>query len=285
MFSLQKLAQKKLERVAIRCIFFATGQLKFLQGVTGGRFFSKKSPPDKIYAWLHFSLIVLFLVWIAICGFAREPASLFREDFNDLKNWKPLTFPKIKKHSTYKIEKNGAESFLKTASEASASGLIYKNKFNVYEYPLVKWRWKVENVYQKGDAKTKKGDDYPLRVYIIFEYNPDSASFFDKVKYNTAKLVYGEYPPDSGLNYIWANKNHREYFITSAYTSRSKMIIRQKGVKNLGSWQNERVNIVEDYQAAFGEPPPARASIAIMNDSDNTGESSVSFIDYIEVYH
>jgi hypothetical protein len=46
----------------------------------------------------------------------------------------------------------------------------------------------------------------------------------------------------------------------------------------------EEANILEDYTKAFGAAPPAIASIAIMNDSDNTGESSVSYVDYIEVY-
>jgi hypothetical protein len=35
---------------------------------------------------------------------------------------------------------------------------------------------------------------------------------------------------------------------------------------------------------AFGEDPPSVANLAIMNDSDNTGESAVSYIDYIEIY-
>jgi hypothetical protein len=46
----------------------------------------------------------------------------------------------------------------------------------------------------------------------------------------------------------------------------------------------ESVNIIEDYVKAFGVKPPEKAGIAIMNDSDNTGEQSVSYLDYIEVY-
>ena len=37
----------------------------------------------------------------------------------------------------------------------------------------------------------------------------------------------------------------------------------------------------DDYRRAFGEEPPRVARIAIMNDSDNTGESAVSRIDWI----
>ncbi len=62
------------------------------------------------------------------------------------------------------------------------------------------------------------------------------------------------------------------------------MIIVQSGAEHIGKWLEQEVNVLEDYRKAFGKDPPETASIAIMNDSDNTGESSISFIDYIEVY-
>ena len=49
-------------------------------------------------------------------------------------------------------------------------------------------------------------------------------------------------------------------------------------------WQDEEINILQDYRSAFGKEPPSIASIAIMNDSDNTGQQSVSYIDFIEVF-
>ena len=41
------------------------------------------------------------------------------------------------------------------------------------EYPIVRWRWKVENVLNKSDVSRKDGDDYPARLYITFAYEPD----------------------------------------------------------------------------------------------------------------
>ena len=104
---------------------------------------------------------------------------LFREDFNDLIDWQPLTFPNIGNHSSYTIQTDQKTSVLKATSNNSASALIYRKRFNVYEFPLIRWRWKVDNIYQKGDAKTKGGDDYPLRIYIIFKYDPQKAGFFE----------------------------------------------------------------------------------------------------------
>ena len=86
------------------------------------------------------------------------------------------------------------------------------------------------------------------------------------------------------MNYIWANRKHEETVLVSTYADESRMIPLERGAENAGMWITEEVNIVDDYLKVFGEDPPSTASLAIMNDSDNTGESAVSYIDYIEVY-
>lgn len=226
---------------------------------------------------------VFFLILLFSFSYAEEKI-LCREEFADLSHWKPFYFHKIEKHTVYTIESNGSQSYLKAISKASASGLIYKEEFNVYSYPTIKWKWKVDNVYQKGNAKTKEGDDYPIRIYILFKYNPDKATLWDKVSFKIIKGIYGEYPPHSSLNYIWESKEQTEGIITSPYTDRSKMILLQKGSKNIGLWIEEKINILEDYKKCFGSDPPPIASLAIMNDSDNTGEEAASYVDFIEVY-
>ena len=91
-----------------------------------------------------FSLQPHSLLLAVSSSHSQDAAILFREDFNNLKNWRPLYFPKISRHSTYTIETNGSESFLKAESNASASALVYKEDFNVYDYPRARWRWKIK---------------------------------------------------------------------------------------------------------------------------------------------
>jgi hypothetical protein len=222
---------------------------------------------------------------ISLTSSAQEPTVFLQEDFNNLDNWKPLYFPKIKRHSEYSIVKENNNSILKAVSNNSASGIVCRNDFNVYEYPIVQWRWKVKNIYQKGDAASKSGDDYPIRIYIMFKYDPKKSPWEEKIKYNAAKLIYGEYPPDSSLNYIWSSKEHPERIRGSPYTAKAQMVLIDKGEKDLGKWITHEINILQDYQKAFGHKPPAVARLAIMNDSDNTGEKSLSYIDYIKVFH
>lgn len=209
---------------------------------------------------------------------------LFRDEFNDLENWRPFYFQKIERHTFYNALKEDSHTFLRAESNNSASALIYKKAYNVYDFPRVRWRWKVTNVYQRGDAETKGGDDYPMRIYVIFKYDPEKAGFWERIKYESAKLLYGEYPPHSTLNYIWANRPHGRDVLTNRYTDRAKMIPLQTGSRHVGEWLSQDVDVLSDYEKAFGEKPPATASLAIMNDSDNTGESSVSYLDFIEVY-
>jgi len=230
------------------------------------------------------SLTLLLLVVPATTPRAQEHAVLFHEDFATLDNWKPFFFPKIQKHSVYTIQKEGERHYLKAESNASASAIVYKDSFNVYDYPRVKWRWKVNNLYAKGNARTKAGDDYPLRVQLLFECDPATAGLFEKLKYGLVKKMYGEYPPHSDLSYVWSSREEPASIIVSPYTDRAMMVLLQSGAKKVGTWQEQEINIVEDYQKAFGEKPPLRARIAIMNDSDNTGESSISFMEYIEVF-
>ena len=229
------------------------------------------------------SLFLLVLIFFSAGTAAGEKHVLFREDFHSLENWKPLYFPKIKKHTTYTIVKKGNEHYLRAESNASASALTYKEKFNVYDYPGIRWRWKVDNTYVKGNPVMKSGDDYPVRVYVVFDYDSEKAGFFERLKNSLIEKLYGELP-HSSLNYVWSSKALKQNIVTSPYTDRVKIILLEKGGENIGTWRDEEINIIEDYRKAFGEPPPAVASLAIMNDSDNTGESSVSFLEYLEVY-
>jgi hypothetical protein len=215
------------------------------------------------------------------------PPVWLREEFSDLNRWEPLVFPEIPRHTLYTVESDGQSDYLKAESSASSSGLILTEEFDVYEYPKIRWRWKVDNLYsgkRVNRAGRKDGDDYPIRIYVIFRYDPERADPLQRLLYKAAKRRYGEYPPHSALNYVWASNVSEETVMTNPYSSRSRMIFLRMGDERKGQWVEESVDILEDYRRAFGEDPPAEASLAIMNDSDDTGQSAVSFVEFIEIF-
>lgn len=65
----------------------------------------------------------------------------------------------------------------------------------------------MEQLSDRGDPKEKTGDDYPLRVYILFSYDPARATLGERLTYGAAQAIYGQYPPHSTLNYVWTGRN------------------------------------------------------------------------------
>ena len=191
--------------------------------------------------------------------------------------WKPLAFKKIEKHTTYTLVKDDNTVVVKAVAEASASGLTREIKINSKEYPFVQWRWKVANILKKGDVRKKEGDDYPARIYVTFKYDPSKLSLFQKTKYETIKLLYGQYPPLGAINYIWESKAPVGTMVPNPFTDRVMMFVVETGPSKLNQWVNEERNIFEDYKKAFGQEPPMISGIAIMTDTDNTGESATAY--------
>ena len=52
------------------------------------------------------------------------------------------------------------------------------------------------------------------------------------------------------------------------------MIVLQSGPDQVGRWVAEKRDIYADYKKAFGVEPTRISGVAIMTDSDNTGESA-----------
>jgi len=112
----------------------------------------------------------------------------------------------------------------------------------------------------------------------------ETQRFGEEIAYASAKLRYGDYPPHSSSSYICANRKHHEKTITSSYTGTVTFVLLREGSRQLRAWVTENVHIVNDYEKAVGNKPPPFAQLAVMNDSDNTGEQTVCYLDYIEVY-
>jgi hypothetical protein len=191
--------------------------------------------------------------------------------------WEPLTFKKIPRHTKYTLVKDRNAVVVKAVSKSSASGLIYRIKIDPRVYPVISWRWKVTNTFRKGDVSKKEGDDYPARLYIAFEFDPKKLGFFEKTQYKAARLLYGEYPPTGAITYIWSSNAPLGTMVSNPYTRRVKMIAVQSGKTRLNTWVQEERNVFEDYKTAFSQEPPMIGAVMIMTDSDNTGESAISY--------
>mgnify|MGYP005862152891 CR=1 FL=1 len=204
--------------------------------------------------------------------------------FTDLSAWIPLDFPKIPRKSAYRVVEAEGRTLLEARSDASASGLVRSGTFDVYETPILEFAWRLESgPASSPSSRTKAGDDYPLRVYVIFEYDPKTAPLGIRMMYETARILYKEYPPHSSLNYAWFVPGDSGGWFRSPYTDRSALLVVDSGLAAAGEFRIRNRDLLDDYRAAFGADPPRKAAIAVMADSDNAGGTSLGYLDYLRV--
>jgi hypothetical protein len=189
------------------------------------------------------------------------------------KGWHLMRFRGTKTLTHYTPVEHGNNVYIRAESDGSAA-VIYKiAKFDPKEYPYIAWKWKAENILEKGNAYTKKGNDFSVSLGIIFDYDPQRASIAKKIKHSFIKLFYGVYPPDYVILYVWGNGVHEKKgdIISSPYSGTVKMFVLENGSSHLYKWRIEERNILEDFKEAFGTYPKQRVGgIGIHTDSDNT---------------
>ncbi|MEK6590186.1 MAG: DUF3047 domain-containing protein [Nitrospinota bacterium] len=202
------------------------------------------------------------------------PLSLLTDQ--SLEDWRPMTFPKVSRHTKYSLLNEEGRQVIRAESHQSASGIYKKYDLDPKVYSILSWCWKINRVIAKGDETRKEGDDYAARIYVTFKFDPAKASFWEMKKFQVIKLIYGEYPPKAAINYIWANRLTKGKAIANAYSDSAKMIAVESGAEKVGQWICEERNLYDDYKLLFGETPPSISGIAIMTDTDNTGEDAIA---------
>ena len=194
--------------------------------------------------------ILLLLLFFPAVSMATDVIELGSFSSSGLSGWSEKSFQGT---TDYRIVEEEGRKVLLARSDNSASGLVFDTSFDPQEFPILSWRWKVSDTIRKGDSRSKSGDDYAARVYVVFPH-----WFFPKTK---------------TLNYIWANQLPKNSSQLSVYTSNDMMIAVESGSAKAGEWVTVQRNLLDDYRQAFGEEPKKVGAIAIMTDTDNTGET------------
>jgi hypothetical protein len=193
------------------------------------------------------------------------------------KGWQPWMLSKFKKPTAYKLVTDDGRTVIKASASSSASGLLHPLNLDPARYPLLQWRWKVDELIANADNTRKDTEDSPVRVVISFDGDLDKLSFDDRIFFNQIKAITGQQLPYATLMYIWENRVPKGDVIPNRHTSRIKMVVAESGRDKLGRWQEQSRNVYEDFRRAFGERPGRITSIGIMTDTDNTGDNAHAY--------
>jgi hypothetical protein len=147
---------------------------------------------------------------------------------------------------------------LKASSHNSASGLFRELRIDLEKTPWIHWSWKTEQLFSNINENEKSGDDFVARLYMII----DGGIFF----WNSRTL-----------NYVWSSSHQTGETWSNPYTSNATMLSVESGNGNLGQWQHYKRNVREDLRQLIGKDIRYIDAIAIMTDSDNSGQKTTTY--------
>jgi hypothetical protein len=186
---------------------------------------------------------------------------------------KPLS--RLKRDTVYTLVQEDGRTVLHGTAEGSASLYVARFKSEVGVPAVMSWRWKTDALVPGADNRDKKREDAPLRVIVAFDGDSSTLPDVEQKRFKRARKLSGVEPPYAVLMYIWSDQVAVGSVIPSAHTSQVKMLVVASGTDDLGQWQSVRRNVAEDYRRAYGAGPGPVLGVAVMTDTDNTGEKAV----------
>jgi len=159
------------------------------------------------------------------------------------------------------LVKEGEEIALRLKSDASAFGVYNEQDFDIKDYPILNWEWKVTELPEGGNFLKEDKDDQAAQIYISF----GSLSFFNK-------------PFVKAVGYYWSSTLPVGTKGECPTWSKSRAIVVETGEEKLGEWITEKRNVYQDYTNLFDDDDPSEVSaLRLYTNSQHTGTGTEAF--------
>lgn len=208
----------------------------------------------------------IFLFFIVVASLKVNAATNITSlSDNGIQQWEPKIFSG---ESIYTIKNHKGRLALKALSVKSASGLGLKQQIDLGQTPYINWSWLVEKKLFDLDERSKDGDDFAARIYVVI----DGGFLIWKTK---------------SLNYVWSSNQDQDLVWNNAFAGSSVKMMSVKGAQaQPGKWFEEKRNVYQDLINTFGDKGSEAANqkayryidvVAIMTDTDNSGKEAESY--------
>lgn len=151
------------------------------------------------------------------------------------------------------VRLGGREALHAICTGRGASARYLRREIDLRETPILEWSWRIQATFSGRDERTKAGDDYPVRVYAVFD---------------------GGLRPwrTAAVNYVWASEQGQGSVWPNAYASQARMLALRSGPSRAGEWVTERRDLASDFQRLHGATPAVIHGLAVMTDCDDVGQ-------------
>lgn len=159
------------------------------------------------------------------------------------------------------VEKIDGKNVLKVSADKSTGALMYNlsGLVDLNKTPILRWRWKAQNLPPGADGRARKVDDQVVAIYI-----------------GTGTVIY------KAIAYRWETETPKGTEEDIAYgPANIKWYCLRNKTDSLQKWYVEERNIAADFKKAYGFIPD-KFLISIAGNSQYTKSKTEAFIDWIE---
>ena len=210
---------------------------------------------------LGFSCLLVASMFTPAIGMTVGVAGPRGNFANDsLKGWKERSFAG---NTDYELVEEQGKRVLKGHTNGMASILYTERSVNLRNTPLVEWSWKVDRTYEGIDERSREGDDFPARLYVV------------------AKT--GFLPWETlAINYVWSGDAPLGDSWANPFTSKARMVVVQTGDQHVGTWVTQQRNVAADFKTYFDTDITDLSGYAVMVDGDNANKEAIAWFGQIQ---
>ena len=186
-------------------------------------------------------------------------------EFTD-KELSELTVRKVRgadNKTAYSVGSNENGNYLKAIADNAASGLGKEIKVDLNKTPFINITWKIEKDIPGIDETAKKGHDFAARVFVIKKTGATALS-------------------NRAVNYVFSSNQDVGSNSPSPYTKKSVDNVLATTKTNLNEWVTVKANVKEDFKKFHNLDVNELDGIAIMSDTDNSKQKSITY--YQNIY-
>ena len=179
---------------------------------------------------LRAGAVASLLLAFAATG-AAETVGVLRD--GDVTAWEEKVFSG---RTTYETVRKDGRDVVRATSDGTASGLYFRQRIDLEKTPILRWTWRVEGTLGDIDERTRAGDDYSARVYVIRSH----------------PVLLWKTP--GGELRLGQRETGGRYMAERLYRRFEKRRGPHRGHRRAGQWVDERRDVRADFRALFGKP-------------------------------
>ena len=165
--------------------------------------------------------------------------------------------------TTYSVGSHENRNYLKAIADNAASGLGKEIKIDLNRTPFINITWKIEKDIPGIDETAKKGHDFAARVFVIKKTGATPLS-------------------NRAVNYVFSSNQDVGSNSPSPYTKKSVDNVLATTKTNLNEWVTVKANVKDDFKKFHNLDVNELDGIAIMSDTDNSKQKSITY--YQNIY-